>query len=59
VGQGQLDINGGFENAAVNPGASYLSLGPDDKQITGWVIGGKGIDYIGYGHDAAGHIHER
>lgn len=47
VGQGQLDINGGFENAAVNPGASYLSLGPDDKQITGWVIGGKGIDYIG------------
>jgi choice-of-anchor C domain-containing protein len=46
LGQGQLD-NGGFENAAANPGGSYLSLGPDDKQITGWIVGGKGIDYIG------------
>jgi choice-of-anchor C domain-containing protein len=46
LGQSQLD-NGGFENAAVNPGGSYSSLGPDDKQITGWIVGGNGIDYIG------------
>lgn len=46
LGQSQLD-NGGFENAAVNPGESFSSLGPDDKQITGWIVGGNGIDYIG------------
>jgi len=46
LGQGQMVINGGFENAAVDPGSwNYLING--STQINGWVVGGAGIDYIG------------
>lgn len=46
LGQCQLDINGGFENAALDPG-TWKELLPDSTQINGWVVGGNGIDYIG------------
>ena len=43
----QLDINGGFENAAVTPGTSFISLQAGDAEINEWIVGGNGIDYIG------------
>lgn len=46
LGQGQLDINGGFESAAVDPG-SWKYLEKDNTQINGWIVGGNGIDLIG------------
>jgi choice-of-anchor C domain-containing protein len=46
LGQCQLDINGGFENAAIDPG-TWKELLPESTQINGWVVGGNGIDYIG------------
>lgn len=47
LGQGQLDINGGFESAVMDPGTSYVGLSDGDTGINGWVVGGNGIDYIG------------
>lgn len=46
LGQGQVLINGGFENAAIDPG-NWNFLSKDSTQINGWVIGGEGVDYIG------------
>jgi hypothetical protein len=42
-----MDINGGFEKAAVDPGAGYVGLSADDTTINGWFVSGNGIDYIG------------
>lgn len=47
LGQGQLDINGGFESAVMDPGTSYAGLSDGDTGINGWIVGGNGIDYIG------------
>lgn len=44
-GQCQLLINGGFENAAIEPG-SWAKVSPGSDKITGWVVGGSGVDYI-------------
>lgn len=39
--------NGSFESAAVNPGGGFLSLGAGNTDISGWTVGGGGVDYIG------------
>ena len=39
--------NGSFEAASVNPGGGFVSLGFGSTAITGWTVGGAGIDYIG------------
>ncbi len=39
--------NGSFESASVNPGAGFLSLTAGNTSVTGWTVGGGGIDYIG------------
>jgi choice-of-anchor C domain-containing protein len=46
LGQGQILINGGFENGAIDPG-SWSLLSKDSTQINGWIVGGEGVDYIG------------
>ena len=38
-------VNGSFEEGT-NPG-SFLTLGNGNTDITGWTVGGNGIDYIG------------
>lgn len=38
--------NGGFETGP-SPGGSFITLGAGDTSITGWTVGGNGIDYIG------------
>lgn len=40
-------VNGSFEFASVDPGGGFLTLGPLNTSITGWTVGGAGIDYIG------------
>lgn len=40
-------VNGSFESASVNPGGGFLSLGFGSTAITGWTVGGDGVDYIG------------
>lgn len=45
--------NGSFELASVDPGAGFASLGAGSTAITGWTVGGDGIDYIGGYWDAA------
>ena len=40
-------VNGSFEMATVNPGGGFVTLGNGDASITGWIVGGLGIDYIG------------
>jgi choice-of-anchor C domain-containing protein len=40
-------VNGSFENASVNPGAGFTTLGNGSTAIDGWVVGGLGVDYIG------------
>jgi choice-of-anchor C domain-containing protein len=45
--------NGSFELASVDPGASFTTLGAGSTAITGWTVGGDGIDYIGGYWDAA------
>jgi choice-of-anchor C domain-containing protein len=42
-----LITNGSFEDASVNPGDSFVTLGSGSTAITGWTVGGNGIDYIG------------
>lgn len=44
-GQCQLLTNGGFENAAIDPG-SWEKISPGRTDINGWVVGGNGVDYI-------------
>jgi choice-of-anchor C domain-containing protein len=42
-------VNGSFENntLAVQPGVgSFTTLGGGDTSITGWTVGGAGVDYI-------------
>lgn len=39
--------NGSFESASVDPGTGFTPLGLGSTAITGWVVGGAGIDYIG------------
>jgi choice-of-anchor C domain-containing protein len=39
--------NGSFENATVDPGAGFVTLGNGSTAVTGWVVGGDSIDYIG------------
>lgn len=39
-------INGSFENASLDPGV-FTTLGTGSTAITGWTVGGLGIDYIG------------
>ena len=38
--------NGSFE-LGVNPGSSFVTLGNGSTGVTGWVVGGDSIDYIG------------
>ena len=38
--------NGSFEDG-VNPGSGFVTLGNGSTGITGWVVGGDSIDYIG------------
>jgi len=45
--QADLIVNGSFEQASVDPGASFKTLGSGSTAITGWAVGGNGIDYIG------------
>jgi choice-of-anchor C domain-containing protein len=40
-------VNGSFESGSVDPGAGFTTLGNGSTAITGWVVGGLGIDYIG------------
>ena len=40
-------MNGGFESASVDPGSGFVTLGSNSTAITGWVVTGSGIDYIG------------
>jgi choice-of-anchor C domain-containing protein len=40
-------MNGSFEGATVDPGAGFLTLSNGSADITGWVVGGDSIDYIG------------
>jgi choice-of-anchor C domain-containing protein len=40
-------INGSFETGTIDPG-SFTTLGAGDStSITGWTVGGAGVDYIG------------
>lgn len=39
-------INGSFENALLDPGV-FTTLGTGSTAITGWTVGGLGVDYIG------------
>jgi choice-of-anchor C domain-containing protein len=39
-------INGSFE-LGDDPGGGFLSLGTGSTSITGWTVGGFGVDYIG------------
>ncbi len=45
-------INGSFEDGAFDPG-SFSTLGLGSTAITGWVVGGLGVDYIGTYWEAA------
>jgi choice-of-anchor C domain-containing protein len=38
--------NGSFENG-VDPGGAFVTLGNGSTGITGWVVGGDSVDYIG------------
>ena len=40
-------INGSFENGANAPGAGFNTLSAGNTDITGWTVGGAGIDWIG------------
>ena len=40
-------INGSFETASVNPGASFVTLPSGNTQITGWEAFIASVDYIG------------
>ena len=41
-------INGSFELGAANPGGSFVTVNNGDStSITGWTVGGLGVDYIG------------
>lgn len=48
--------NGSFESASVNPGGGFLSLGSGNTSVTGWTVGGGGVDYIGTYWQAADGI---
>jgi choice-of-anchor C domain-containing protein len=39
-------VNGSFE-LGTDPGAGYLSVAAGSSAITGWTVGGFGVDYIG------------
>jgi choice-of-anchor C domain-containing protein len=39
--------NGSFENAAVDPGSTFVTLPAGNTQITGWTVVSGDIDYIG------------
>lgn len=39
--------NGSFENATVDPASGFTTLGGGSSAITGWVVGGDSVDYIG------------
>jgi choice-of-anchor C domain-containing protein len=40
--------NGSFEKGTVDPGGFFVYVGPGDStSITGWTVGGNGVDYIG------------
>ena len=41
-------VNGSFE-LGTNPGPGFLTLAAGSNAITGWTVGGAGVDYIG-GH---------
>jgi choice-of-anchor C domain-containing protein len=40
-------VNGSLESASVNPGAGFISLPGGSTAITGWTVGGQGVDYTG------------
>jgi choice-of-anchor C domain-containing protein len=42
-----LIVNGSFEQASVNPGATFVELSGGSTAITGWTVTGNTIDYIG------------
>lgn len=45
-------VNGSFEDGT-NPGATFITLAPGSMDLTGWTIGGSGVDYIGGYWDAS------
>ena len=50
AGGARADIitNGSFEQGAANPGGFFVQVnGGDSTSITGWTVGGNGVDYIG------------
>lgn len=49
-------INGDFENTSLNGNPAFYTLAAGSTAITGWTIGGSGIDYIkNYWQDASGN----
>jgi len=45
--QAAIIVNGSFESGINPPGANFSTLGAGNANITGWTIGGGGIDWIG------------
>jgi choice-of-anchor C domain-containing protein len=39
-------VNGSFEDGSIDPGV-FTTLGAGSTAITGWLVGGAGVDYIG------------
>jgi choice-of-anchor C domain-containing protein len=39
-------VNGSFEDGSIDPGV-FTTLNAGDTSITGWLVGGAGVDYIG------------
>lgn len=46
AGNAATIINGSFEQGT-NPGATFSTLAAGSNAITGWTVGGFGVDYIG------------
>ncbi len=45
---GATIVNGSFETATVDPGATFVQLNNGSTAIDGWLVGGgSGVDYIG------------
>lgn len=42
-----LIVNGSFEQSSLNPGGSWIPLGPGSTAIDGWTTLGGGVDYMG------------
>lgn len=42
-----LIVNGSFEQSALNPGGTWIPLGPGSTAVDGWTTFGGGVDYMG------------